>query len=167
MREIHCLDEEGDIWRQLREHEERPQASGIINSTNYEKIVPFRQQEFKNAFLEWVICDGIKQRKACSKRLARCFKIANMQTANAFPRSESTVASWIHELHNWFKPEIIGEIQAAKSYISISFDGWGSKKEKISLLGVVVHFTNSKCEAVTRLIGLPELPDHSKTGFGM
>ena len=42
-----------------------------------------------------------------------------------------------------------------------------SKHEKISLLGVVIHFLNTKYECVIRLIGLLELLNHGKTGVGM
>jgi hypothetical protein len=66
----------------------------------------------------------------------------------------------------YFEPEVIEEIRNAKSRISISFDGWGSKHEKLSVVGVVVHFINERYENVTRLIGLPELPGHGKTGVG-
>jgi hypothetical protein len=65
-----------------------------------------------------------------------------------------------------FEPEIVAEIKNAKSRIHCSFDGWGSKHEKLSVLGVVLHFINAKGDAVTRLIGLPELPGHGKTGIG-
>ncbi len=65
-------------------------------------------------------------------------------------------------MHTYFEPEIIKEIRTAKSYIYVLFDGWGSKCEKISILGVVVHFLNAKYENVTRLIGLPELLNHRK-----
>ena len=65
-----------------------------------------------------------------------------------------------------FEPKVIEEIRTARSRISISFDGWGSKHEKISVLGCVVHFINGNVENVTRLIGLPELPSHGKTGKG-
>jgi hypothetical protein len=41
-------------------------------------VIPFRQQEFINAFVKWVIIDNIKSRKAASPRLKRAFKIANM-----------------------------------------------------------------------------------------
>ncbi len=61
---------------------------------------------------------------------------------------------------------MIEEIAHARSRITVSFDGWGSKHEKISVLEVVVHFINEKYEAVTRLIGLPELPNHGKAGTG-
>ena len=63
-----------------------------------------------------------------------------------------------------FEPEVIKEVRNAKSRISISFDGWGSKRERLSIVGVVVHFINDKYEAVSRLIGLPTLPGHGKTG---
>ena len=46
----------------------------------------------------------------------------------------------------------------------MSFDSWGSKYEKLSVLGVVIHFINQSYDNVTRLIALPELLDHSKTG---
>lgn len=65
-----------------------------------------------------------------------------------------------------FEPKVVEEIQNAKSKISISFDGWGSKREKLSVVGVVIHFINDKYEAVSRLIGLPELPGHRKSGVG-
>jgi hypothetical protein len=65
-----------------------------------------------------------------------------------------------------FEPEVIKEITHAKSRISISFDGWGSKRDRISVVGVVVYFINKRYEAVTRLIGLPQVPVHSKSGVG-
>jgi 5'(3')-deoxyribonucleotidase len=61
-------------------------------------VILFRQQEFKNAFLEWILLDRIKHRKAVSKRLKRCFQIANIQAIEAFPMSCSIVASWIKEM---------------------------------------------------------------------
>ena len=69
-------------------------------------------------------------------------------------------------MHSYFEPTIIQEIREARSKISISFDGWGSKHEKISLVGVVAHFVNSKGLVVNRLIGMPELPGHGKSGKG-
>jgi hypothetical protein len=65
-----------------------------------------------------------------------------------------------------FEPQIIAEICTAKSRISVSFDNWGLKHEKISVLGVVVHFINEQHKNVTRLISLPELPEHKKAGVG-
>jgi hypothetical protein len=116
--------------------------------------------------LEWVILDNVKHRKAASKRLKRAFKIANIQAASSIPH-HSTVADWIHELFEHFEPDIINEIANARSKVSITFDGWGSKHEKISVIGVVVHFINEHYENATRLIGLPELPGHRKAGVGM
>jgi hypothetical protein len=63
-----------------------------------------------------------------------------------------------------FKPEVIKEVYNAKSRILISFDGWGLKRERLSVVSVVVHFINNKYEAVLYLIGLPTLPGHGKTG---
>jgi hypothetical protein len=110
--------------------------------------------------------DGIKHRKAALKRLFRTFQIANMQAANAIPTNHSIVATWIHDMFAHFKPEVIKEIRNAKSKILILFDGWGSKRERLSVVGIVTHFINEKYEAVSRLIGLPELPGHGKTGVG-
>lgn len=166
MQEVHMLDAGGDIWRLKSTEQARAQPSGVVGGS-YSEVIPFRQQEFINAFLEWIICDTVKHRKATSKRLKRCFKIANMDAAKAFPDSHTTVELWIHELFHHMEPQIINEIRNAKSKITITFDGWGSKREKISVLGVVVHFINNKYESCTRLIGLPELPGHKKTGVGM
>jgi len=89
-----------------------------------------------------------------------------MQAVNALPNSNKTVGNWIHKMFDDFEPQIIEELRTAKSRIHVSFDGWGSKHEKLSVVGVVVHFINSKGEAVTRLIGLAELPGHRKAGVG-
>jgi hypothetical protein len=45
----------------------------------------------------------------------------------------------------------------------VSFNRWGLKHKKISVLGIMTHFINKKHKNVTRLIGLPELPEHRKT----
>ena len=89
-----------------------------------------------------------------------------MQAADAIPFAYSTVSNWIYELFKYFEPEVIKEVCNAKLRISILFDGWGSKRERLSVVGVVVYFINDKYEAVLRLIGLPELPGHRKTGVG-
>jgi hypothetical protein len=157
------LDEGGDTWR-VRRGGNGIQASGIVDGS-YERVIPFRQREFKNAFLEWVILDNVKHRKAASKRLKRAFKIANLQAASSLP-SHTTIGNWIHELFEHFEPIIIREIANARSKVSVTFNGWGSKHEKISVVGVVIHFINEDYENVTRLIGLPELPGHGKAGVG-
>ena len=163
LRKCHYLDEGGDIWR-IRHEESGIQASGVVDG-GYERIIPFRQREFKNAFLEWVILDNVKYRKAVSKRLKRAFKIANIQAASSIP-GHAIISEWIHELFAHFEPVIIREIANARSKISITFNGWGSKHEKLSVVGVVIHFINEYYENVTRLIGLPELPGHGKAGVG-
>jgi hypothetical protein len=63
-----------------------------------------------------------------------------------------------------FEPEVIEEVRNAKSRILISFNGWGLKRERLSVVGVVVYFINDKYKAVLRLIGLSMLPGHGKTG---
>jgi hypothetical protein len=63
-----------------------------------------------------------------------------------------------------FEPEIIKKVTKAWSCIYISFNGWGLKHEKISVVRVVLHFINNKYENVTCLIGLPELLRHGKSG---
>ena len=164
LRDYHFLDAGGDIWR-AKADAIGVQASGPVNCS-YDDQIPFRQQEFINAFIEWIVMDNIKIKKAASKRLKRAFKIANMQAADSIPLSGSTINTWISKVFQYFEPTVIDEIRGAKSKIHISFDGWGSKHEKISVVGVVVHFINSKGEVVTRLIGLPELPGHGKAGVG-
>lgn len=142
------------------------QPSGNIDG-NPQHVIPFRQKEFKNAFLKWVILDDIKAKKAASKYLKRMIRIINQDATNALPASDSTVATWINQMFEYFEPELIAEVQGAQSRITITFDGWGTKREKLSVVAVVLHFINGKGELVTRLAGLPELPGHGKTGIGM
>jgi hypothetical protein len=160
----HQLEEKGDIWRVLSVIGPA-QASGVVDGS-YKRIIPFREVEFKAVFFEWMICDNIKQRQASSPRLLQLFKIANLQAAKALLESNTTIAEWVHKLFAFFEPQIIRELAEARSRISISFDEWGSKREKISVVGVVVHFLNYRYENVTRLIGLPSLPGHGKLGVG-
>jgi len=69
-------------------------------------------------------------------------------------------------MFKYFELEVIEEVRNAKSKVSISFDGWRSKREKLSVIGIIVHFINDKYEAVSRLIGLLELPGHRKSSVG-
>jgi hypothetical protein len=87
-RDTHYLDKGGDIWRVQAEG--LPQPLGVIDGS-YERIILFRQLEFKNAFIEWVILDDIKHRKAASTRLRRAFRIANKQAADSLP-AKNTIA---------------------------------------------------------------------------
>ena len=104
--------------------------------------------------------------KSVIKATRRTFRITNSQCVNVLPRSSTTLATWIREMYTYFQRTIVQEIAEARSRISISFDGWGSKYKKISLVGVVAHFVNSSGIVVNRLLGLPENPGHRKTGKG-
>jgi hypothetical protein len=114
--------------------------------------------------LKFVILDRIKHSKITSGRFAAVINITNSQAVAVIPSLSTTLGSWIHDMYWHFEPTIIAEIRTARSRIHVSFDGWGSKHEKLSVLGIVVHFINDQYDNVTRLIGLPELPEHSKTG---
>jgi hypothetical protein len=61
---------------------------------------------------------------------------------------------------------VIKEVYNAKSRISILFNRWGLKRERLSVVGVIVHFINNKYEAVSRLIGLLKLLGYRKTSVG-
>jgi hypothetical protein len=67
----------------------------------------------------------------------------------------------------YFKPKIIKEIRTAKLRITISFDGWGLKRKRLSVVGVVIHFINTKNQNVTHLIGLLTLPSYRKSSVSM
>jgi hypothetical protein len=110
--------------------------------------------------------DNVKYRKVVSKRLKWIFKITNIQVASSIP-GVIIVIEWIHELFAYFEPIIICEIANARSKISITFDGWGSKHEKLSVIRVVIYFINEYYKNVTRLIGLPELPGYRKAGVSV
>jgi hypothetical protein len=66
------------------------QPSSIVDGS-YKRVILFRQLEFKNAYLEWVILDDVKHKKAASKRLKLCFCIANIQAVDNIPVN-STIA---------------------------------------------------------------------------
>ena len=66
-------------------------------------------------------------------------------------------------MFKYFEPKVIREIKLTRSAINISFDRKRSRREKISVVGIVIHFINYNYKAITRLITLPSLPKHSKT----
>jgi hypothetical protein len=113
------LDNGGDIWRQPAQAL-LAQASGI---TVDGFVVPFRQLEFRNQFLTWVVMDDVKHRKASSFHLRKLFKIANEQTVKLIPQSATTVANWVKEAFTYFETVVIDEIKHSRSRITISFDG--------------------------------------------
>ena len=61
---------------------------------------------------------------------------------------------------------VIKEVYNAKSKVSISFNGWGSKREKLSVISIIIYFINNKYKAILCLIGLPKLLGHRKLGIG-
>lgn len=165
MLQEHKLEQGGDIGRLPSMAEPPALASGVVGS-NYEEIIPFRQLEFRNAFTKWVIMDNVKHRKAASINLRRMFKIANIQALNALPTSHSTSETWVTKMFQYFEPQIIADVAEAQSKISLSFDGWGSKREKISVVALVLHYVNKRGEVVIVLAGLLELLGHRKSGVG-
>jgi hypothetical protein len=69
-------------------------------------------------------------------------------------------------MFKYFEPEVIKEVRNAKLRILISFNGWGLKCKRLSVVSVVIYFINDKYKAVLRLIGLSMLLRHGKTGVG-
>ena len=61
---------------------------------------------------------------------------------------------------------MIKEVYNAKSKVSISFNRWGLKRKKLSVISIIIHFINNKYEAISCLIGLSKLPGHRKSGIG-
>ena len=66
--------------------------------------------------------DSIKHQKAVSPYLKKMLYIANSTAIKALPDSASTTAQWIHDMFTFFEPQVIQELQAAKSKIHVSFD---------------------------------------------
>ena len=87
-----------------------------------------------------------------------------MQASKAIPIYFKTIASQINKMFESFKPYIREEIHIAKSKIHVSFDSQRLKRKNFSVIRVVIHFINNKYKAVTRLISLPELLGHRKSG---
>ena len=115
--------------------------------------------------MEWVILDNIKYRKVVLKQLKRVFKITNIQVTSSIP-GYIIISEWIYELFVYFESIIIYKIANVRSKISITFNDWGLKYEKLLVIRIVIHFINEYYENVICLISLPELPGHGKAGVG-
>ena len=66
----------------------------------------------------------------------------------------------------YFKLIVIKEVRNAKPKVLISFNGWGLKRKKLSVISIVIYFINNKYKAISRLISLSKLPGHRKLGVG-
>lgn len=126
---------------------------------NLRKVFPV--EEFKAAFMEWVICDNITLRQSASQRLRKMFDLIDKATGMVLLQSHNTTRRWIMAALAKEKTTIRTIISQSGSRISISFDSWTSNSD-LSLLGVVAHFlTGDTHELKTLLLALPEIKNHS------
>jgi hypothetical protein len=62
----------------------------------------------------------------------------------------------------YFESEIKKEIRITKLQIYYTFNSWGLKYEKISIISIIIYIINYKGENIIYLIGLPELSNYRK-----
>ncbi len=121
----------------------------------------FPGEEFKAAFIKWVICDTLTLRQSVSQRLRKMFALVDKATGMVLPQSHNTTRRWIMAALAKEKIIVRSLIDQSGSRISISFDACTSNSD-LCLLGVVSHFlTGDTHELKTLLLALPEIKNHS------
>lgn len=91
--------------------------TGLWNSR---KVFPV--EEFKAAFMEWVICENITLRQIVSQRLQKMFALVDKATGMVLAQSYNTTRKWIMAALAKEKGIIRSIIGQSGSQISISFD---------------------------------------------
>ena len=116
-----------------------PSVAQQLRTSSSTLITPFNAQQFKDSLVEWLICDDITYRQACSPRLRHLLSLANPLVEPALPRSHNTAISWMKQLYRVKREDVKGLLQNTKARVNLSSDLWTSDTH-LPLLGIVAHF---------------------------
>lgn len=89
-------------------------------------VTPLNTQHFKDCFIEWLICDDITYRQACSRRFRDLVALANPLVTPLLPQSHNITIAWMKKLFviKWEEVKrLLGEFDGK---INVSFDLWTS-----------------------------------------
>jgi hypothetical protein len=118
--------------------------------------------EFNGKFMTWVLLDNITFRQSTSRNLHELLKLLNPKVDAELWTSHNTTRNHIVKLFDLHKITVSRVLAAAKSRISISFDGWQANTGA-NFVGVCAHFIDSEYRFRTILIGMPAIKGE-KTG---
>ena len=125
----------------------------------------FNRQRYKALYTTFVLAERLSLRQGSSSHLHRLITERDPVIEDALPQSATTVRSWIESYYPLAKTQVMQSLAAARSRITVSFDGWTSRSN-MDLLGVIAHYISADYEQKTVLLRLA--PTHgSHTGANM
>ncbi|EKG09103.1 Ribonuclease H-like protein, partial [Macrophomina phaseolina MS6] len=141
------------VAQQLQLSAKKPEEQAILNRL----IRSFNPAHFQELLMDWIAHDNIPFRKVESERFRCLLEYTNPQVASTgcLP-SHPTIRKWLLGEFNRHKGVVTEVLHGAPGLIHLSFDGWSSRN-RLSLLGLNVHFLSSSGKVRQFLIGLPKL----------
>jgi len=110
-------------------------------------------EDWKSIFLAWAILDDVSLNKTTSKQLRRLLRYRAPLLKHAIPKSRNTTRQWVVQAYEQHQPIIKASLAAAKSRITLSFDGWTSTSQ-LDVLGVTAHYLDKDFNVKNVLLAL-------------
>lgn len=115
----------------------------------------------RSLLLRWIVFDHIPFKKVENDAFKALLLFCNPLLAAELP-SARTVSRWINSAFNDFQGVVTELLATALGLVHFSFDMWTSGNS-LALLGVVVHFIDTRGNVWQFLLGLPH---HHESHYG-
>jgi hypothetical protein len=114
----------------------------------------FNETRYRGLYTSWAVVDNLTFRQASSVNIRNLLLERDPIIEAFLPTCHQTIAGWIEAYYPLCKDRIAAQLAAARSRITLSFDGWTSSSN-MDVLGVIAHFIDVDYEHRTVLLGLP------------
>jgi hypothetical protein len=115
--------------------------------------ITFDRLDWQDHFLAWLVSDDVSLRKTTSRRLRRLLLYRNPMLKDVIPKSKTTTRKLVMAAYKTLKPFVIHSLVAAKSRISLSFDGWKSDND-LDMLAIIAHYIDEQYTVKNVLLAL-------------
>jgi hypothetical protein len=131
-----------------------------MNSMNsyLEAQHPLQAERWRTDFMSWITHDDITWEQAASPYLHKVILNGGAHVKHLLPCAR-TVRSWVMGTYHERIRDVKEALSKARSRINLSFDAWSSPNH-LSLLGIVAHWIDEKCELKTALLALRSVEGH-------
>lgn len=101
---------------------------------------PRREEQRREAFIEWLAHDNPSLEQASSERLHKVITLGGPEVKHLLPR-RNTVRNWILRAYQDRQEDVIQKFQSSISKVTLSMDIWSAPHD-LEMLGVVAHWTD-------------------------
>jgi hypothetical protein len=131
----------------------RPAVSILFERAEKVQKTVFDETRYRGLYTSWAVLDNLSFRQATSLNIRNLLLERDPLLEEFLPKSHHTMATWIRAYYPLCKDEVASQLAAARSRITLSFDGWTSQSQ-MDVLGVVGHFIDVNYTHRTVLLGL-------------